>query len=100
MRVSFDLKNFEPFHFSVEGVTYSYPNVKRLAEKRNMAANIYEYVVETPDGKKVWLTVVGDTDQLSATGIQRGWYVGQILSEKDAAFLVGALAEFTELYEP
>ena len=100
MRVSFQLKNFEPFYFSVEGVTYTYPSVKCLAEKRHLAANIHEYVVETPDGKKIWLTVVGDEDQLSAYGIQRGWYVTQVLSEEDATFLVKALAEFTKLYEP
>ena len=100
MGVSFQLKNFEPFYFSVEGVTYTYPNVRRLAEKKNLGANIHEYVVETPDGKKVWLTVVGDEGQTSAYGIQRGWYVTQVLSEEDATFLVKALAEFTKLYEP
>jgi hypothetical protein len=65
-----------------------------------LAANIHEYVVETLNGKKVWLTVVGDDDQSSAYGIQRGWYVAQVLSEEDAAFLVEALAAFTKLYEP
>ena len=100
MRVPFQLKNFEPFYFSVDGVTYTYPNVTRLAEKRNLPANILEYVVETPDGKKVWLTVVGDEDQTSAYGIEHGWYVAQLLSEEDAAFLVKALAEFTRLNEP
>ena len=100
MRVSFQLKNYEPFCFCVEGVTYTYPNVRRIAEKRNLAANVYESVVETPDGKKVWVTVVGDEDQTSAYGIQRGWYVTQVLSEEDAGFLVKALTEFTKLYEP
>jgi hydrogenase maturation factor len=100
MRVPFQLKNFEPFCFSVEGVTYTYPNVRRLAERRNLAANIHEYVVETPNGKKVWLTVVGDEDQTSAYGIQHGWYVAQVLSEENATFLVKALAEFTKFYEP
>jgi len=100
LRVSFQLKNFEPFCFSVEGVTYTYPNVRCLAEKRNLAAKIYEYVVETPDGKKVWVTVVGDEDQTSAYGIQRGWYVTEVPSEENATFLVKALGEFTKLHEP
>ena len=100
MRVPFQLKKFEPFHFTVQGVTYSCPNTKRLAEKRSLAANIHEYVLETPDGKKVWLTVVGDEGQISAYGIERGWYVAEVLSEEDAAFLIKALAEFTKLYEP
>ena len=90
----------ELLHFVVQGVTYSYAKSERLAEKCNFAANIYEYVLETPDGKKVWLTVVGDEDQVSAYGIERGWYVAQVLSEEDAAFLIKALAKFTKLDKP
>lgn len=100
MRVPFQLKNFEPFYFSVDGVTYTYSNVKRLAHKRSFPANIDESVVETLDGKKIWLTIVGDEDQSSAYGIERGWYVAEVLSDEDAAFLVKALAEFTKVHEP
>jgi hypothetical protein len=99
LRVSFQLKNLEPFYFSVDGVIYTYPNVKRLAHKRSLLANIDESVVETRDGKKIWLTIVGDEDQSSAYGIESGWYVAQVLSEEDAAFLVKALAEFTKVHE-
>jgi hypothetical protein len=95
VRVPFDLKDFEPFTFSVEGCTYRYSDVSRLAEKRNIAANIDEAVIQTPDGKKVWLTVVGDEDQTSAYGIQRGWYVAQVLPDDQAVVLVKALAPFT-----
>jgi hypothetical protein len=95
MRVSFQLKDFQPFSFSVEGITYSYTSVRRLAHKLNLVANIEESVVETPEGKKVWLTVVGDEDQTSPYGIQRGWYVAQTLPEESAAVLVKAFTAIT-----
>ena len=95
MRVPFTLEQFQRFSFSVEGITYAYPNVRRLAEKHNLAANIEESIVETPDGKQVWLTVVGDEDQVSPYGIERGWYVAQILSEERAAILVKAFTAIT-----
>jgi hypothetical protein len=100
LRVPFELKNFEPMRFVVDGVNYTYSHVKHLAVKRNMTANIYENVVETPDGKKVWLTVVGDTDEIPLHGIERGWYVAQKLSEEDATVLVAAFSEFTKMYTP
>jgi hypothetical protein len=92
MRVPFELQNFQPFSFSVEGTTYTYPNVRRLAEKLNLVSNISESVVETPDGKKVWLTLVGAEDQAPPNGIQRGWYVAQVLDDASAAVLVKAFA--------
>jgi hypothetical protein len=95
MRVPFQLKEFQPFSFSVEGNIYSYPGVQRLAHKMNMAANIEESVVGTPDGKKVWLTVVGDEDQTSPYGIQRGWYVAQGLPDDSAAVLIKAFTLIT-----
>ena len=91
IRVPFTLKQSQPFSFSVSGITYAYPNVRRLAERHNLAANIEESVVETPDGKQVWLTVVGDDDQVSPYGIRHGWYVAQVLSRESAAVLVKAL---------
>jgi len=72
----------------------------QFAHKSNMSANIEEYIVETPDRKKVWLTVVGDEGAASAYGIDRGWYVAVVLSEDDATFMVNALAEFTKIHEP
>jgi hypothetical protein len=92
MRVPFQLENFQPFSFSVGGVTYAYPETTRLAFKPNLEANIEESVVQTRDGKKIWLTVVGDEDEASPYGIQRGWYVAQALPEDSAAFLVKAFA--------
>ena len=72
----------------------------KAAEKWNIAANIHETVIEARDGKKIWLTVVGDEDGPSVHRIQRGWYVAQALSDENAALLVKALAEFTRLYQP
>jgi len=60
-----------------------------------LAANIEESVVETPDGKKIWLTVVGDEDQTSPRGIERGWYVAEVLSEENAAVLISAFTVIT-----
>lgn len=78
MRTPFKITELQPFTFSVEGKTYSYAGVTRLALKRNLDANIEESVVRTPDGKKVWLTVVGDDAEASALGIDRGWYVAKV----------------------
>lgn len=75
--------------FSVEGRTYSYPDVKQLAVRSNMHANIEESVIETPDGKIVWLTVVGDEEaELSPCGILRGWYVAVALPSDLAQIMV------------
>ena len=101
MRVRFELRNIaEPFTFVVENTTYALSATQHLAEKRNLAANIYEYVLKTPHGKNVWLTLVGDEDATSGLGVERGWYVTQVLSEEEAKFLIKALSEFTKLYEP
>src|ERR1035437_10368096 len=92
MRVPFQLTDFQPFSFSVEGTTYAYPETTRLAFKPNLAANIEETEVQTPDGKKIWLTVVGDEAEVLPYGIQRGWYEAQVISEDSAACLVKAFA--------
>jgi hypothetical protein len=92
MRVPFQLKDFQPMSFSVAGKTYVYTEGKRLAVKPNLAANIEESVLEMPDGKIVWLTVVGHDDESAATGITRGWYVTQTLDAESAATLVKAFA--------
>lgn len=97
MRVHFQLKSFEPFYFDVEDESYTFLDLERLAEKSIPATNIHEYVYKLPTGKHVYLTVVGDEDQDSAYGIQRGWYVAKILSDKDAEFLIKALSPFTNL---
>ena len=96
MRVPFHLNDFQPFSFSVGGTPYSYAAVTRLAHKVNFDANIEESVIETPEGKKVWLTVVGDEDQISPSGIQHGWYVAELLDDDSAAFLVKAFAAFSQ----
>jgi hypothetical protein len=93
MRVPFHLQDHQPFLFSVEGTTHSYETVTRLAHRMNFDADIEESVVETPEGKKVWLTVVGD-GQSTGMGIQNGWYVAKLLGDESANFLVKALAAF------
>jgi hypothetical protein len=90
MRIQFRLTELQPFAFTVEGNTYAYGGLKRLALKRNLDANIEESVLETPAGKKIWLTVVGDDDQVSAFGIHRGWYVAKVLPDDSAAVLIKA----------
>jgi hypothetical protein len=90
MRTPFQLTELQPFSFSVEGRTYTYPVVTRLACKMNLNANIEESIVETSDGTKVWLTVVGDEDQQSPFGILRGWYVATVLPDESAAVVVKA----------
>ncbi|MGA2183358.1 MAG: hypothetical protein ABSH47_10030 [Bryobacteraceae bacterium] len=94
MRVPFHLQGLQPLSFSVEGTTYSYETVTRLAHRQNLDANIQESVIETPEGKKVWLTVVGDEDQMSPFGIQHGWYVAKLLDTESADSLVRAFAAF------
>ena len=94
MRVPFHLNNLQPFSFSVEGTTYSYDTVTRLAERMNFDANIQESIIETPDGKRVWLTVVGAEDQMPPLGNQHGWYAAKLLDDQGAALLVKAFAAF------
>ena len=79
MRVRFDLNEFDPFTFGVDGVPYELASVRRVDERLNQAANIDESVCELPNGKTVKLTVVGDEDQNSIFGFRRGWYVVEIL---------------------
>lgn len=98
MRVRFDLKPTEPFSFVADGVSYRFSSLRPLAEKRRTATKVSEYVFKLPDGRHVYLTVVADEDQNSAFGVERGWYVAEIISDKDAEFLINALALFTKLY--
>lgn len=99
MRIHFDLPEFAPFEFEVEGTKYTFSSLKPLAQKTRVAPNISEFVYLLPTGKFVYLTVVGDEDQTSAYGIHRGWYVAEIMSEQDAKFAIDALAKFTALYD-
>lgn len=99
MRIHFDLPEFAPFEFEVEGVKYTFSQLKPLAQKTRVATNISEFVYRLPNGKYVYLTVVGDEDQTSAYGIYRGWYVAEVISEEDAALATNAFAKFTALYD-
>ena len=92
MRVSFQLTGFQPFSFAVDGKLYSYADSTRLAFKPNLAANIEETIIQTPDGRKVWLTVVSDDEDPGPYGIQRGWYTVQVLDDASAGSLVKAFA--------
>src|SRR5262249_14378326 len=96
MRIQFQLKGFEPMSFSVQGKTYSYAEVNRLGARMNVEANMEESIVQTPDGKKVWLTVVGDDEESNPYGIMRGWYVATVLDDKSAALLAQALRPWSE----
>ena len=99
MRVHFDLKDLEPFTFRVDGVDYGISLLNPLAQKMRIPTNVSEYVYKLPTGKYVYLTVVGDEDQTSAYGIARGWYVAEVLPEKDATWLIQALEPFTRMYK-
>lgn len=99
MRVHFNLQDLEPLRIDVEGISYPFASLEPLARKMSLATNINEFVYKLPSGKYVCLTVVGDEDQTSAFGVSRGWYVAEILSEKDALWLIKALEPFTKLYE-
>ena len=99
MRTHFELKNFEPFRFIADGKAYKFGDLTPLAEKRRPATKIHEYVFKLPTGKHVYLTVVGDEDQASAMGIERGWYMAEMLSDENAAFMIDAMAKFTALYK-
>ncbi len=95
-RVYFKLQQFAPFEFCVDGVTYSFSEVRRLAQRDHHMANLSESVVETRDGKKVWLTVVGDSDEPSASGgIDQGWYTAIQLTDEEAAIATKAIKTFT-----
>ncbi|MBI4906597.1 MAG: hypothetical protein HY820_23410 [Acidobacteria bacterium] len=93
MRVTFDISPFEMFYFSHDGIPYSIRDSFILAEKPNLAANIHESVLRTNDGKNIWLTVVGDTEENSEHGgIIRGWYVAIDLTDEHAAELIKAFS--------
>jgi hypothetical protein len=97
MRTRFELAEYEPFHFDVEGVSYKFSGMLALAKKERPTTLVHEYVFKLPIGKYVYLTVVGDDDQYMKNGLERGWYVAELLSESDALWLVNALGPFTEL---
>lgn len=99
MRTHFELKNFGPFRFNADGKIYKFGDLTPLAEKRRPATKIQEYVFKLPTGKHVYLTVVGDEDQTSTMGIERGWYVAEMLSDESAAFMIDAMAKFTDLHK-
>jgi len=83
----------------MDGVSYPFASLETLAKKMRVATNVSEFVYKLPTGKYVYLTVVGDEDQISAYGVSRGWYVAEVISEKDALWLVKALEPFTNMNE-
>lgn len=97
MRVYFNLKEFEPFSFQINGVNYKFSELKPLAEKTSYATNISELVYKLPSNSYVHLTIVSDEDQISAYGITRGWYVAETINEQDAFWLIKALEPFTAM---
>ena len=64
-----------------------------------MATLVHEYVYKLPEHGYVYLTVVGDDDQYSGDGIAQGWYVAELMSDKDALWLIEAMKPFTQLYK-
>ncbi len=88
----FQLTDAQPMFFVVDGKRYSYADSTRLAFKPNHAANIDETIIQTPDGRKVWLTVVGADEEPGPYGIQQGWYTVQKLDDASADGLVKAFA--------
>jgi len=95
MRVPFQLTGSQPFSFLVDGKPYSYADSTRLAFKPNLAANIEETVIQTPDGRKVWLTVVSADEESGPYGIERGWYTVQVLDNASADALIKAFAHWS-----
>lgn len=96
MRVPFQLAGLQPLSFTVDGKVYSYAGSTRLAVKPNPAANIEEAIVQTPDGRKVWLTVVGADEESGPYGIERGWYTVQLLDDESAGVLIKAFAPWAD----
>jgi hypothetical protein len=92
MRVPFQLTELQPFSIVVDGKRYSYADSKRLAFKPNLVANIEETIIQTPDGRKIWLTVVSADEEPTPYGIQRGWYTVQVLDDASADNLIKAFA--------
>jgi hypothetical protein len=92
MRVPFQLTGLQPFSFVVDGKLYSYADSQRLAFKPNLVANIEETIIQTPDGRNVWLTVVSADEEADPYGIKRGWYTVQVLDDASANSLVKAFA--------
>ena len=99
MRNRFELENLQPFYFQVGESQYTLSDVRTKAEKRNMPANVFEYIFELPDGTDVWLTLVGDEDETGPYGIHKGWYTVVTLSDSDARFLIDAFSKFTAEYQ-
>ena len=96
MRKHFQLKQHEPMSFEHNGISYQTSNLQPLAEKMRLATNISELVYQIPTGEYIYLTVVGDEDQTS--GIGKGWYVAEPMTEEEAKFAIDAFAKFTAMY--
>ena len=79
-----------------DGTTYDYSALDRLAQRSNFDASLEESILALPDGKCVWLTVVGDEDQTPGFGYFRGWYVAKVMSLQNAERLVKAFKLLTE----
>jgi hypothetical protein len=99
MRIHFDLGEFDPMTFEHNGVQYLFSDLTPLAEKRRLSTNIHEYVYRLPDEQYIYVTIVGDDEQPSSSGIHRGWYVIELLSGKEALFLIDALSKFTARHQ-
>ena len=99
MRVHFELDQYAPMVFEHKGVKYQFPQLTPRAEKRRLAANIFEYVYHLPTNEYIYVTVVGDEDQTSGFGIHKGWYLIESISEDEANFYIDALSKFTALYK-
>jgi hypothetical protein len=92
MRTPFNLSGDQEMIFTHEGKTYSYAGARHLAQKPNFAANIEETILQTEDGKLIWLTVVGAGDDPGPYGIKSGWYVTQTLDKDSAVNLTKAFS--------
>lgn len=95
-RKRYELAPGEVLAFDINGVEYNLNNLTSLAEMHKLASGISEYVYQLPAGLFVYLTVVPDKDHTSTTGSLSGWYVTEMLSEKDARWAIGAIKTFTE----
>lgn len=92
MRTQFHLSEGQEMTFTHQGKTYSYAAARHLAQKPNLAANIEETILQTGDGKLIWLTVVGELDDPGPYGNMSGWYTTQTLDEDSAANLTKAFS--------
>jgi hypothetical protein len=90
MRKYFDLIPGEPFLLEITddkgGTTFvEFKDAAEYAVIGNLYANINDSVRTAGLADKFFrLTLVGDEDQVSAYGIQRGWYVARWISREEA----------------